>query len=504
MTPLHWLTVLETLTLGAALVGVVVAGVTGQVAYGLGPIVLCLILNQWNRRQADSRNRQGAILALRRARQELIEEIQTLRQTLQQHSGGALSQLKSAQDLELAIAQIQRQNARLDTTLQQIIQALNQVLPTPMELSDQGANGIADHGVADNNADETIEPDLSAQSPWQEALRWQRGASLAAHDGWVNAMALRGNAWGNTRSCNSPGHTNQTDTKQTGTKQTGTKQTDDRQQLVTGGNDRQLRCWHIPTGEALVNWTSASPISALAFSPDGQTLASGSYDHRIQVWQVANQSLLTTLEGHQDQIKTLVFMTNPQTLDRCLISGSYDQSLHIWDLSTGEWENLAGHQGRVQSLALDPQDWRLASGSETGTIHLWQLPDGELIKTLDLGSNASVETLGWSGDGQYLAAGASDGSLQVWNLRVQECCYELEAHTGPMTALAITPDNQTLISGGADGRLKLWHLATGRALGNLAEPVAAILSLVLSADGDLLISCHPGGKVQMWHRSAGE
>jgi WD40 repeat protein len=454
---LSWLPILEAFTLAASLLGLFLSIVTGKAFYALVPIVLSLLLNQWNRRQGDLRNRQGSIVALRRARQELTEELQVLQQNLQRQSVGALSQLHSAQDLELAIAQIRLQNARLDASLKKVVQALNQFLPTPVELLEPEVTQAAP----------TPSPVTSTQIAdplWQEALRWQRGLHLVSHQGWVNAIAL------------SP----------------------DGQQLATGGNDQQIRFWQVQTGESLGNCTSSGPISALGFSPDGRTLASGNYDHRIQLWSVADQSLIKTLEGHQGSVQALIFVTDPGTLDRCLISGSYDQSLRFWDLETGEADRLTGHEGSVQCLSLDTTQWRLASGGEEGQIRLWKLPDGELIRVLSR-ENSAIESLALSSDGKYLAGGCSDGSLHLWQLDTYKLLYTLEAHTGPVTALVITPDGRTLLSGGADGRLKLWKLANGQAWGNLAEPVDAILNLAISQDGTLLVSSHPGGKVQFWH-----
>lgn len=465
----HWLTILEAVTLAASLLGLLLSTLTHEMLYALVPIVFSLFLNQWNRRQADRRNRQGAIAALRRVHQELLDEIQKLQQTLQRQSLDALSPVKSSQDIELAIAQIQVQNSHLDASLSRVVRALNELLPTPVELSETQASSQP-LPPGESSIAQAIVGDFEVTNPLlKEALRWHKSKSFIAHEGWVSAIAL------------SP----------------------DDQYLVTGGNDRQIRLWHTQTGECLGHCLSPSPISALAFSPDGKTLASGTYAHRIHLWSVAEKSLIQTLEGHQGAIQTLLFVTDPHNLDRCLVSGSYDQTLRFWDLEAGESEILVGHDGRVQCLALHSAQWRLISGGEDGRITSWKLPDGELIDSLDRGDRGimpgkAVEALTMDGEGHYLAAGYSDGSLRLWQLEDQRLLYTLEAHTGPVAAVVITPDRQILLSGGADGRLKLWQFPTGTALGNLAEPVDSVLNLVLSRDGEFLVSSHPAGRVQFW------
>ncbi|WP_353258704.1 hypothetical protein [Prochlorothrix hollandica] len=516
----RWLQIAEVSALVLTLLGFLFFWLNGQVALLLAAMVLALLLNLWNRYNSDLRTRQRSLGELKRLRQDLFTELDALNQDIQRQSAGGLSYLQSSQDLELAMAQLRLQNVRLGASLQTAVQALNQLLPNPVDLVPEPpgsapepsvqslgdrppSGGQPDRFPSDRlptptppvpsaSAPEPSLPSLDPPSvsadffnpgdiganlpqplpqsspfpePWQEALSWQPGISFAAHAGWVNAIAL------------SPDGTH----------------------LATGGTDQQVRLWDIQSGDLVGEYATLSPISALAFSPDGTYLASGNYDHRIQIWRIADQSLVKTLKGHDGSVKSLVFSADPQHHDRCLISGSYDQTLRIWDISSGSADVLEGHTGSIQTLAWAGAQRCLISGGEEGQLRLWQLPDGQLLDTLAQGRSA-VETLALSPDGSILASGTTNGSLYVWHLPSRTLRYTLDGHTGPIAALAITVDGQTLISGGADGRLKLWQLATGQPQGNVADPIEAILDLVLSPSGNLIISSHPGGQVQCWWR----
>lgn len=484
MTLLPWLLTAEAIALAASILGLMITLVSGNDRYVLVPLLIAIVLNSWHRRFGDQRNRRGAIEALRRHRQEVSEELEQLRQTLQKSgessrtAKGSMVSLSPSSDIEDTIAQLRLQNQRLEHSLRQVIQALNQVVPEPITLTPSiGPTSIGSESIGSTligSAPKTVER-VELKEP--AIPQWQRGIRFTAHEGWVNALDI------------SP----------------------DGRILVTGGNDQKIGFWDLDTGQLQQTSVTPCPVSALAFSPSGQILASGGYDHRIQLWRWSDPHSPyrfqdQSLEGHEGSVQTLLFVAEPELQSRCLVSGSYDQQIRIWDLSPDRFGAsssgasslvLDGHQGSVQCLALDSDRSCLFSGGEDGQILQWNFPDGKTIGSLGQTISA-LECLILSPDNQYLIAGCSDGTLRVWNLVTASPSYVLEAHTGPVTALTITIDGHTIISGGADGRLKLWHLPTGQAWGNLAEPVDAILDLRYCPHRQNLMSTHPGGQVQIW------
>lgn len=109
-------------------------------------------------------------------------------------------------------------------------------------------------------------------------------------------------------------------------------------------------------------------VESVAFSPDGQTLASGGDDTTVRLWNMASQNEIAVLEGHTDQVRSVVFSPDGQTL----ASGSYDGMVRLWDVaSQTEIATLEGYTGGVMSVAFSPDGQILASGSWDGTIRLW-------------------------------------------------------------------------------------------------------------------------------------
>lgn len=251
----------------------------------------------------------------------------------------------------------------------------------------------------------------------------------------------------------------------------------DGQTLVSGSADCTVKVWRLwqlspaelrtrtPPVLALTLAGHTNLVASVAISPDGRTIASGSRDRTIQLWDLNTAELLGALTGHSDRVTCVTFSSDGQIL----ASAGAEGTIKIWQVSTGELRStLSGHAGAVNTVALSPDGKTAISGSWDRTVKLWNLQDGSLAHTLS-GHLLSVASVAVSPDGQTLATGSLDATIKLWDLpssdggagnptAAQEFLLQtLSGHSRGVSAVAFSPDGQTLVSASQDGTVKIWR-----------------------------------------------
>ncbi len=254
----------------------------------------------------------------------------------------------------------------------------------------------------------------------------------------------------------------------------------DGQILASGGSDRSVKLWDINSSHLNLVSASSYPerisdqyrhlqghnsrIWSIAFSPDGEILASGSEDHTIKIWDVVTGQCLQTLLGHTAWVCSVAFSPVKVVYSHTgalLASAGYDETIKIWNLSTGECDQtLRGHTNWVWSIAFSPDGQSLASGSGDHTVKLWDVCTGQCYQTLQ-GHTSRIWSVAFSPDGKTLATGSSDQTIKLWNIKTGECYQTFQGHSNLIWSVAFSPDGQSLASGSHDQSIKLWDVNTG-------------------------------------------
>ena len=239
----------------------------------------------------------------------------------------------------------------------------------------------------------------------------------------------------------------------------------------------------------------SSRIWAIAFSPDGQLLASGSADHTIRLWNAHNGTCLTVLQGHTSGVTSVSFSPNGQIL----ASASEDSSIELWSVHhRTQLTTLQGHNSWVWAVAFSPDGQTLASGSRDRTIRLWDVQTATCRKILQ-GHTDWVTTLSFSPNGQTLASGSEDASVRLWSVQDGTCFNLLQGHTSCVWAVAFNPAGQTLASGSADLSVRLWDVQNSTCLKTLQGRTNGVRSVSFSPDGSTLASGSNDALVRLWN-----
>jgi WD40 repeat protein/tRNA A-37 threonylcarbamoyl transferase component Bud32 len=269
----------------------------------------------------------------------------------------------------------------------------------------------------------------------------------------------------------------------------------DGQTLASASFDRTIKFWNLATGELLQTVNAhLDAVRAIAYSPDGKNLASGSGDKTIRIWDLQTQTLVRTLSGHSGPIWSIAISPDGQTL----ASGSYDGTIKLWNLQTGELrQTLTEHYDSIWSVAISPDGKTLASCSYDGKIKLWNLQDGKLLRTLS-GHTDAVRAIAISPDGKHLVSGSWDKTAKVWDLQTGQVLHTLEGHEDRVLAVAISPDGNAIATGSTDRTLKTWDLQTGKLLRSLNGHSDWVLALTFDPNGRTLVSGSKDKTIKVW------
>jgi WD40 repeat protein/tRNA A-37 threonylcarbamoyl transferase component Bud32 len=275
----------------------------------------------------------------------------------------------------------------------------------------------------------------------------------------------------------------------------------DGQLVASGSNDNTVKLWQIATGKlvrTLGGWFSghSSMVNAIAFSPDGDLLATGSWDDTIKLWQVSTGKELYTLTGHSNWVNSVAFSPDGQLL----VSGSADCTIKLWLVSTGaEIGTFTGHSDVVWSVAISPNGQILASGSSDNTIKLWQVRTGRELSTL-ASHTFFVNSVVFSQNGEILVSGSSDNTIKLWQVSTGREIRTFTGHSDTVWSVAFHPNGQLLASGSWDKTIKIWQIDTGIEISTLNGHSNYVRTIAFNPNGRTLVSGSDDQTVKIWQR----
>jgi WD40 repeat protein len=269
--------------------------------------------------------------------------------------------------------------------------------------------------------------------------------------------------------------------------------------LATGSWDDTLKLWDIERSALL--WSSWHPkgIQSLAIAPDGSLLATGGNDATVRLWDLKLGTQVQTLP-HPSRVLSVAWSPD----GHLLASGGLDGEIRLWEIRQSRpaacVRTLAGDSNQVLRLAFAPDGRTLASAGGDRTVKLWDVGEGgrlSLRETLS-GHSDPVFTVAWSPDGRRLASGGFEHSIWLWDVEGSRSGTTLSGHTALVHGLAFTPDNRSLLSGSEDGTLRLWDVQRGETLRILQGYAVSLFDVDWSSDGTRMASAGSDSVVTIW------
>jgi RNA polymerase sigma factor (sigma-70 family) len=285
----------------------------------------------------------------------------------------------------------------------------------------------------------------------------------------------------------------------------------DGETLATISDKGRMVVWEAATGKEISTWTppQGRTPGPIGFSADGKILATVRNGvitpGEVMLWEAATAKRILTVTGDW-----FALSSNGKTLATW---GKHDDPIWLWDVATGKKiHTLTGHLGHwIYSAAFSPDGKTLASGGDDGTIRRWEVATGKEIALS--GHQREVRAVTFSPDGKTLASGSADKTIRLWEPDTGKEIRTLTGHLQGVNSVAFSPDGKTLASGGEDERttlggddktIRLWEAATGKVSRILPGLRGFVFSVGFSPDGKTLASGNGDRTIGLWEAATGK
>ncbi|MEG3858080.1 serine/threonine-protein kinase [Microcoleus sp. herbarium12] len=267
--------------------------------------------------------------------------------------------------------------------------------------------------------------------------------------------------------------------------------------IASGSDDKTIKLWQVQEGQEIVSLTGhANSVHTVVFSPDGKTLASSSHDKTIKLWRMKDGQEIRTLSGHTNSVYGLAFSPDGETI----ASSSWDKTIKLWRVKDGqEIRTFSGHINLVYFVAFSPDGETIASSSWDRTIKIWRVKDGKLLRTLT-GHTDCVRCLAFSPNGEFLASGSHDNTIKIWWAKDWQEVLTIVGHSWYVDSIAFSPDGEVIASS-SNQTIKLWEVKDGQELCNISGHTNSVYSVNFSPEGEFLASGSSDKTIKIWQNT---
>ena len=277
---------------------------------------------------------------------------------------------------------------------------------------------------------------------------------------------------------------------------------------ASGSQDGTVKLWSAAAPDTQVTFrNSAGWVGTVALAPDGRYVASA-HTGNIRIWDRRTGEERHRLTGPQSLMGHIALAFSPD--GTTLAASGHDRSLNLWDTVTWAPRHvIEGFPASVDDAAFSPDGQRLAMACGDGKIQLRNVPMGTIVWTIQ-GHHKAASAVAFAPDGQRVASGGADGAARVWNVATGAELATFSGHVKPVHDLAFSPDGRTIASVGGDYRgpnaaeVKLWDSLNGQETGNLVGHTSLVTAVAYFPGGRRLATASDDRTIKLWDSATGE
>lgn len=268
--------------------------------------------------------------------------------------------------------------------------------------------------------------------------------------------------------------------------------------LLASASD-DLLIWDVTEGTLIRRLKQTEWVTALAFSPDGATLATGHDDGSVRLWDARTQKLVGQIEAHPEAVSAIAF----DPTGKCFATAGEDRTVRVWDAdSHSKKSDLVSHTDRVPALAWSADGSLLVSAGWDTSARVWKVGNPDPLMLLNTHAD-QVVALAFAPSGKLLATADSDHDLHLWSDPVAGGGNRvLRGHTDEIRCLTFSPDGTRLASAGVDRVIHVWGVPGAKLLAG-GNPTGKPSLAAYSVGGELRLASTGGPTFHIWDIATG-